>query len=96
MEITMAALRKNYKLISPHLDERTRRLWCAAQAKVMGRGGVTKVREATGVSRPCITRGMKDIDTPTTDGRIRRAGGGRKRVSLLNKIRTFFQTNPDE
>jgi len=82
METTMAAMKKNWAIISPHLDERTRRLWCAAQARTLGHGGVTKVQEATGVSRPCITRGKKDVDAlPTSDGRIRRVGGGRKRVT---------------
>lgn len=82
METTMAAMKKNWTIISPHLDERTRRLWCAAQAKALGHGGVTAVQEATGISRPCITRGKNDIDAPpTSDGRIRRIGGGRKRVA---------------
>lgn len=81
METTMAAMKKTYALLSPHLDERTRRLWCAAHARALGHGGVTKVQEATGVSRPRITRGKKDLDAlPSSDGRIRRAGGGRKRV----------------
>lgn len=82
METTLAALKKAYSLLSAHLDERTRRLWCGAQAKALGRGGIAMVHEATGVSRPCITRGRKDLDTPPADdGRIRRVGGGRKRVT---------------
>ncbi|MBI3619495.1 ISAzo13 family transposase, partial [Candidatus Peregrinibacteria bacterium] len=48
METTMAAMKKSYALLSPHLDERTRRLWCAAQARALGHGGVTSVWEATG------------------------------------------------
>ncbi|MBI3618742.1 ISAzo13 family transposase [Candidatus Peregrinibacteria bacterium] len=82
MESPMATLEKSYKLIAPHLDERARRLWCAAQARALGRGGVTSVWEATGVSRPRITRGKSDLDaSPFPDGRIRRSGGGRKRVT---------------
>lgn len=83
MDTTMAAMKKSWTIIAPHLDERTRRLWCAAQAKALGHGGVTKVQAATGVSRPCITRGKTDIDAPpSADGRIRRVGGGRKRVAV--------------
>jgi hypothetical protein len=83
METTMTAMKKSWVIIAPHLDERTRRLWCAAQAKALGHGGVTRVQEATGISRPCITRGKSDVvATPTSDGRIRRIGGGRKRVAL--------------
>jgi DDE family transposase len=82
METTMAAMKKCYALLSPHLDERTRRLWCAAQARALGHGGVTRVQEATGVSRPRITRGKRDLDVPPfPDGHVRRPGGGRKRVA---------------
>ena len=82
MDPSMAAMKKTYVLLSPHLDERTRRLWCAAQAQAIGHGGVTRVREATGVSRPCITRGMTDLAAaPFLDGAVRRPGGGRKRVT---------------
>src|SRR5687768_280829 len=82
MESPMVTLEKSYRLIAPHLDERARRLWCASQAQALGHGGVTRVREGTGVSRPRITRGKKDLDAPTfPDGRIRRSGGGRKKVT---------------
>ena len=78
----MAAMKKTTVLLSPHLDERTRRLWCAAQAQALGHGGVTRVQEATGVSRPCLTRGMKDLAaSPFPEGAVRRPGGGRKRVT---------------
>jgi len=81
MESPIAAMKKIYVLLSPHLDERTRRLWCAAQAQSIGHGGVTRVREATGVSRSCITRGKNDLEAmPFAAGRVRRPGGGRKRV----------------
>lgn len=82
MDSTMAAMKKTYGLLSPHFDERMRRLWCAAQAQAMGHGGVTRVQEATGVSRPCITRGMKDLAaSPLSAGAVRQPGGGRKRVA---------------
>jgi hypothetical protein len=59
-----------------------RRLWGAAQAQAIGHGGITKVQEATGMSRPCITRGMKDLATsPLSAGAVRQPGGGRKRVT---------------
>ncbi|MBI3618778.1 ISAzo13 family transposase, partial [Candidatus Peregrinibacteria bacterium] len=61
MESLMATLEKSDKLIAPHLDERARRLWCASQAQALGHGGVTRVQEATDVSRPRITRGKKDL-----------------------------------
>ena len=82
MDPILAAMKKTYVLLSPHLDERTRRLWCAAQAQALGHGGLTRVQEATGVSRSCLTRGITDLAaSPFPEGVVRRPGGGRKRVT---------------
>ncbi len=82
MDSILAAMKQTYILLSPHLDERMRRWWGAAQAQAIGHGGITKVQEATGMSRPCITRGMKDLATsPLSAGAVRQPGGGRKRVT---------------
>lgn len=72
--------------ISYALDERRIRLWCAARARAYnrqyGRGGVTVVHKATGVSRPRIYEGLKELERvqklPKT--RVRRPGGGRKKT----------------
>lgn len=81
--LIIESLAKTYALLAPHLDERGQRLWCAAQAQSLGRGGITSVQKATGVSRPRITRGMQDLLEPTLKrGVIRRSGGGRKRVTV--------------
>jgi hypothetical protein len=67
------------------LDERARRLWAAAEARAIGRGGITRVSEATGLSRMTIRAGLRQLDLPGTptepgaaDERLRRPGGGRK------------------
>ena len=65
--------------ILPHLNERQRRLLLAAEAQALGRGGVTEVARAAGVSRPTIHRGLAELGTPGTDGRVRRRGAGRRR-----------------
>jgi transposase len=67
------------------MDERLRRQWAAAEAREMGRGGVTAVARATGMSRVTITAGLRELDLPTKQriaegARIRRPGGGRKRL----------------
>lgn len=83
MDLIMKSLAKTYALLVPHLDERTQRLWCAAQAQSLGHGGITKVQKATGVSRPRITRGMRDLLAPALEqGTVRRSGGGRKRLTV--------------
>jgi hypothetical protein len=48
----------------PRLNERDRRLALATEAKSWGRGGITAVHDATGVSRKTIQRGMEVYAKP--------------------------------
>src|SRR5690554_3194033 len=75
-----------FGLLEEVLDERMRRLVAAAEAKVIGRGGISAVAQATGVSRRAISVGLGELENveasqPKRSGRIRRAGGGRKRLA---------------
>jgi hypothetical protein len=83
---TVQAITTKYTSLEPVLDERARRLWAAVEARAIGRGGITRVAEATGLSRVTIRAGLKELDPPSTPtgqepatGRLRRPGGGRKR-----------------
>jgi len=81
--IDEAGIRHRYQALAPVVDERTRRLVVAAEALAIGRGGQVGVARATGVSRPAIRRGIRELRQPETAadaGRIRRPGGGRKRT----------------
>ena len=51
-----------FALLSPVLDERMRRLWAAAEARVIGRGGPSVVSRATGISRQAIAAGKAELD----------------------------------
>lgn len=64
------------------LDERSRRLVAAFLASQRGRGGITLLAQITGLSRNTIRRGQRELAQPDTldPTRIRRSGGGRKRV----------------
>ena len=75
-------MRTKYEALAPVLNERTRRLWAAAEAEAVGRGGIAMVARATGMSRTRIARGIEELrsDDPLDGGRTRRAGGGRKRT----------------
>jgi len=79
------AISSRFKHVEPYLDERSRRILAAAEAKAAGRGGISAVARSTGVSRNAIRAGMKEI-ADTVSGasvepsRVRRAGGGRKRA----------------
>jgi hypothetical protein len=65
------------------MDERTRRLWAATEAKALGHGGPTLVARATGIARSTLHLGLRelehDITPPVACGPgVRRPGGGRK------------------
>lgn len=61
------------------------RLLLAAEALRLGYGGVSQVFRATGISRPTIHRGLKELNgEPESSPIIRRTGGGRKRVEAVD------------
>ena len=69
------------------LNERQARLYVAEKAIQLGRGGVSKMSEITGMSRPTIIKGMAELRggiARQERDRIRRAGGGRKRIGEAN------------
>jgi hypothetical protein len=53
-----------FAILKALLDERARRLWAAVETRALGRGGITRVAEATGLSRVTIRAGMKELDRP--------------------------------
>jgi Rhodopirellula transposase DDE domain len=66
--------------ILPRLNEQQRRLLLAAEARALGRGGVTRLARVSGVSRPTITKALRELEQPPiAPGRVRRVGGGRKK-----------------
>jgi hypothetical protein len=77
--ITTDIIKSKYNLIKRRLDEKTRRLWAAIEAKSIGRGGITLVSNATGLSRTTITTAIKELDEAEESvDKIRRPGGGRR------------------
>src|SRR5262245_2936260 len=75
-----AAIRQRFCDVSPALDERGRRLWAAAEAKAFGYGGVSLVARATGLTRPTIHAGLRDLagGAAAPPYRVRRPGAGGK------------------
>lgn len=78
----ITAIAARYEALKPVLDERTRRLVAAAESQAIGRGGISSVSKATGISRPVIRQGIAELKDPArlAPGRIRREGGGRKKA----------------
>jgi hypothetical protein len=69
------------------MDERRRRQWAAAEARDVGWGGVSLVARATGLSRPTIIAGLRELRLPAPQRaaaaqRVRRPGGGRRAVTV--------------
>jgi transposase len=76
----IAATRRKFNDLFADLDERARRRWAAVEARALGRGGITAVASATGMSDRTIRTGLKELADPDAipADRQRRAGGGRK------------------
>jgi transposase len=86
--IDEAAIATRYGALAPALDERSRRLLLGAEALAAGRGGQAAVARATGAAAGTIRRGVRELGEPSGSnlarGRVRRAGGGRKRTVDLD------------
>ncbi len=82
----MAGIRAKYRALLPTLSERMRRLWAGTEARVLGHGGIAVVTRATGLARNTVVRGLKELDqdSPLDPARVRCAGAGRKRKTVLN------------
>ena len=88
---------RRWEVMHKALDERQRRLLVAVEAKVLGRGGVTAVARATGVSRTTILAGLNEIEAlanplervadaaAMATPRMRRAGAGRKKLQAKDE-----------
>jgi hypothetical protein len=75
-----------FRLLAVELDERRRRQWAAAEARAVGWGGISLVARATGLSRPTIMAGLKELDLSSKQRvvaatRIRSPGGGRRKLT---------------
>ena len=83
---TVEVIKAKHQALTDRLDETTLRLWAAVEARTLGRGGVSTVAKAVGMSRTTIYAGLKELDSPTPsngshDYRVRNKGGGRKKLT---------------
>src|SRR3954447_25364415 len=89
----VGTIEDKYRALAGRLDEAMLRLWAAVEAGTLGRGGVSTVAKATGLSRTTIYSGLKDLGSPPPSSappaavgaasarRIRAAGAGRKKLT---------------
>ena len=88
--IDTSVIRERFTAVERDLNERSRRLLAAAEAKTAGYGGITAASHATGVARSTIGRGLKDLAEPgSLSGEVRRPGGGGP--TLIEKDPTLLE-----
>lgn len=81
-------VRRKFAALAPVMDERMKRLWVAAEARALGRGGPVLVERATGIRGKRIYAGLRDLDeiadtpeSPIASERVRRPGAGRPPIT---------------
>lgn len=88
MTLLEQSVSARFKSLGPTFDEKSRRLWAAAEALSAGRGGIVSVHRATGISRSTIYQGITDLEHPEKLeehlARTRSPGGGRKKTVDVN------------
>jgi hypothetical protein len=96
--IDTSVIRERFTAVGRDLDERSRRLLAAVEAKTAGHGGIAATSRATGIARSTIGRGLKDLADPASlSGEVRRPGGGcptliAKDPTLLEHLRQLLES----
>jgi transposase len=77
-----SGIRERWLVVRDVLDERSRRLWAAAEARSHGWGGIAAVVRATEISESTVRRGIAEVESGAgvPGGRVRRPGAGRKPI----------------
>ena len=83
-----AIIARKFHTLSSEWNERQCRLWAASEAMCLGHGGISLVARATGLSRPTITKGIRELmnNERLPENRVRRKGGGRKKVKDIQPL----------
>ena len=98
----VSALKMRIEAIIPTLNEYQKRRYLSAEAKSLGRGGISLVSRISGVSRQTLTEGVKELDNPEEailgHGRSRKPGGGRKslweeRPAVLEELSALLEAH---
>src|SRR3954463_682462 len=91
--VILATVRQKYEAIAPLLHEKAQRRWAACEARALGRGGISFVATATGLSRPTIHLGLAELNSDPDVSEeagpkrppTRRTGGGRPRLATSDR-----------
>jgi len=72
--------KEQYSLLRPRFDELQWRIFLGTEAKKIGFGGISIVAKNSGSDRKTIRKGISELEKPFLKGRIRKEGGGRKKL----------------
>lgn len=83
-EDIIKTVKRKYEMLAPVLDERSRRVWAAAEAEALGYGGQSVVASATGISRTTISGELRrrKEEYAVDHGKILRSSGGGRKKSI--------------
>jgi hypothetical protein len=76
-----------FEVVLPHLNERQQRLVLAAEARLLGHGGVRAVAQAAGVGETTVRKGVFELEGGQDRGRPI-ASGDRAGAENLPRTRT--------
>jgi hypothetical protein len=79
METTLEQIKIRHDLLVTLLDEKRYRQYLAAEAKALGRGGVSLVAKATGASRNTISSGLYELLQPPVQTPVKDVREGKKK-----------------
>ena len=63
-------VRQKYEVLRETLNERSRRLWAATEARSLGRGGIAAVIAATGMSSATVSKGLSELEAVQSGGAV--------------------------
>lgn len=91
---------EQYVLMHDTLDERQWRVFLASEALKIGFGGISRVNRLSKADRKTIRKGIVELKAPPPPNRVRRVGGGRKKLTekdttLIKDIESLVEPKGD-
>jgi transposase len=92
---------QQYAVMRERLDERQWRIFLGTEALKEGKGGISRVARLSKSDRKTVRKGIGELrESPPPSGRIRRGGGGRKKLTetdatLVSDLEELIESKGD-
>lgn len=91
---------EQYAIMRATLDERQWRIFLGTEALKVGIGGISRVERLSGTTRKTVRKGMVELRQFPLKGRVRRVGGGRKKLiqkdpTLIGDLESLVEPKGD-